>query len=643
MTEHLSETVLEHYLLGGDDVDHVALEQHLLECDACASRVRGEIELELELGEVAKAATFCPGCSRVLGGDRCDACGATLVAGGYRIERVLVKTTHGRLYAAVDGHGNRVALKELAFVQAPTLESLAAFDRETKFLRALSHPCIPKFHGSFIEGTGIHTRMYIAQDLVEGESLLARMQHDWFDERAIVKVAQHVLEILIYLQSLSPMVFHRDVKPANLIARSDGTIALVDFGAARDVSETMGNTAVGTFGYMPLEQMAGIYDATTDTYALGASLFHLLTRREPWKLLDGGGAGINVSPELRRYLDRLMARRPQDRFPDARAALDALLAVRPGSRPLARKPTKRLAVLGLAALVVGGVGVGAVVATRASMDPARPAPAMPISPEPTPSASQDGKSQAGPTYPSEADRPTPMGRPTPQPRPRSSSAPTFADLIAPAMIAPRMTCPVYDRLPSGGCPPNRADHDSEAAQAATQWLTANRDLQAHLGRVDRSAVVELKHDIVAARAQVERHRRGVVVIGKVTIEGGAGSINRPLYFAVAASGAFELALHGYPRTKITPKVAADFDWVDDVVMSPLPTTKAATIAGTADASTQISAWILHEPAAAAVGPIEAIASRRATTIQVGAGARFEVSDFTPGRYRIEIASAGVET
>ena len=170
---HLSETVLENYLLGGDD--DAAIEAHLLACDDCAAHVRAQIELEMQLGEVARAATFCPGCNRILVGDRCDACGATLSAGGYRIERVLVRTTHGRLYAAIDGRGNRVALKELAFVQAPTLESLAAFDRETKFLRALSHPSIPRFHASFIEGTGIHTRMYIAQDLVDGESLLARL------------------------------------------------------------------------------------------------------------------------------------------------------------------------------------------------------------------------------------------------------------------------------------------------------------------------------------------------------------------------------------------------------------------------------------------------------------------------------------
>ena len=80
------------------------------------------------------------------------------------------------------------------------------------------------------------------------------------------------------------MVIHRDIKPANLIRRADGTIALVDFGAAHVQGTTAGSTSIGTFGYMPIEQLAGIVDATTDVYALGASLLHLLTRREPWRL-----------------------------------------------------------------------------------------------------------------------------------------------------------------------------------------------------------------------------------------------------------------------------------------------------------------------------------------------------------------------
>src|SRR5204862_5574358 len=99
---------------------------------------------------------------------------------------------------------------------------------------------------SFHVGEGVHTRLYVAQEHIEGESLFERLRTHRFEEQEIVRIAKEVLDVLAYLQSLSPMVVHRDVKPANLIAKSDGTIALVDFGAARDSSTTIASTAAGT-------------------------------------------------------------------------------------------------------------------------------------------------------------------------------------------------------------------------------------------------------------------------------------------------------------------------------------------------------------------------------------------------------------
>src|SRR5262249_23573497 len=150
-----------------------------------------------------------------------------------------------------------------------------------KFLRALEHPAIPRFRASFEEGRGVHTRYYLAQDLVDGRAL-DQLDDHWYSEAEIIDIAKQVLEVLVYLQSLSPMVIHRDIKPANLIKRADGTIAVVDFGAAHMHGTTMGSTTIGTFGYMPIEQLAGIVDATTDGFALGATLLYLLTRQEPW-------------------------------------------------------------------------------------------------------------------------------------------------------------------------------------------------------------------------------------------------------------------------------------------------------------------------------------------------------------------------
>ena len=326
-SSHPTNEALELYVVGAHDQVAVdAVEAHLRQCEACTEEVRRQVRVDMALAEVAAEAQFCPGCSAVLAAARCPACGSVAVAGDFQVLRVLVQNGHGRLYLAHDRNGQQVALKELAFVQPPHPDALDAFEREARLLRQLSHPQIPRFLASFRDGEGVNTRLYLAQEYVDGESLLARLAGHQFCEAEAIEVAFQVLHILEYLQSLSPMVFHRDIKPANLLRRRDGRISLVDFGAARDLGSTVGATLVGTFGYMPLEQMGGIVDSTTDLYALGATLAQLLSRREPWSFLEDPRAleRLNVSAPFRQFLAKLLARRPADRHPSAAAAMVAL-------------------------------------------------------------------------------------------------------------------------------------------------------------------------------------------------------------------------------------------------------------------------------------------------------------------------------
>jgi len=316
---------------------------------------------------------------------RCDSCGAASAPGGYVVERVLVASAHGRMYVARDADGRQVALKELAFVHSPTLDVIAAFEREAKFLRALDHPAIPRFVASFEEGTGVHVRYYLAQELVTGVQLDARLADHWCREPEIIAIASQVLEVLVYLQSLSPMVIHRDIKPANLLYRADGSIAVVDFGAAHVQGTTAGSSSLGTFGYMPIEQLAGIVDATTDPYALGASLLHLLTRREPWRILqDAQLDELNVSRGLRAFLGKLVAPEPRHRFANAAAALDALERLKKGPRTMdvvERIAWKRPLAIAAASLALIAGGIGGVAMLR-SDDPApQSAPLDPVASE----------------------------------------------------------------------------------------------------------------------------------------------------------------------------------------------------------------------------------------------------------------------
>jgi hypothetical protein len=271
----------------------------------------------------------------------------------------------------------------LLFAIVPTLQQLEAFEREGKLLQSLEHPRIPRFVASFREGEGARTRLYLAQELVEGESLGQRLRSGTLEEARARDIARQVLGVLVYLHSRTPQVIHRDVKPHNLIASSDGSIKLVDFGAARELTDgaTHQATLVGTYGYMPPEQIAGTVDQTNDLYALGATLMHLLTGRPPDKLVGedlelAAGISLNVSAGFERFIRRLAAKSPQRRFPSAADALKALEAL-----PLLSHRAGKARGWKAAALMAAAVGVA--VAAGVMVKP-RPAPRQ------TPSVKSEG-------------------------------------------------------------------------------------------------------------------------------------------------------------------------------------------------------------------------------------------------------------
>jgi serine/threonine-protein kinase len=276
---------------------------------------------------------LCAGCGAPELGLRCEACGAVCAAGGYRAIRVIHQSPHSRVYLAQGPGGERVALKELLFATAPDAKALDDFAREGALLRQLHHPGIPRFVASFREGQGAGTRFYLAQEFVEGRPLLALLEDKRFTADEVRALAEQLLEVLGYLQGLSPPVLHRDLKPANLILRPDGKLVLVDFGSAREVKPggTHRATLAGTFGYLPPEALGGSVDQTTDLYALGATLLQLLSRRPPEELLwsvegTGLGAAVNAPPRLLAWLSRLTAARRGDRFQSVAQALQGLHA-----------------------------------------------------------------------------------------------------------------------------------------------------------------------------------------------------------------------------------------------------------------------------------------------------------------------------
>lgn len=253
-----------------------------------------------------------------------------LIADHYRPVRELGRGAQGATYLAIDERdGEQVALKELDFAAIGSWDTVTVFEREAAVLGGLNHPGIPRIRESFrVEGED-GLRLFLVQQFVPGDDLQKLLDRGTlFDERRLRGIAAAVLEILVYLHGHSPPVLHRDVKPANLIARPDGTVALVDFGAAQGA--TRGTVVVGTTGYMPAEQLMGRASPQSDLFALGATLIQLGTRKHPAELGDGLGLRwrhlTNLSPEFADWLDRMVAAMPEDRFASAYAARRALEA-----------------------------------------------------------------------------------------------------------------------------------------------------------------------------------------------------------------------------------------------------------------------------------------------------------------------------
>ena len=252
----------------------------------------------------------------------------------YEIVSVLGRGGMATTYAANDRANHQaVAIKVLSLRQASQWKAIELFEREAKVLASLNHPQIPKYLDYFYLDLESDRHFYLVQELIEGESLAAIAENgEHLTEVQVQEIAKQILNVLCYLHKLSPPVVHRDIKPHNLIRRTNGTIAIVDFGAVQDIYRNTiagGSTFVGTYGYMAPEQFRGQASCASDLYGLGATLLFLLTHRLPAELPQSRmkidvRACTNVSPEFADWLEQAIEPATEDRFTSSRTALEAL-------------------------------------------------------------------------------------------------------------------------------------------------------------------------------------------------------------------------------------------------------------------------------------------------------------------------------
>ena len=251
--------------------------------------------------------------------------GETLIE-RYQIESELGRGGFGAVYRALDLRLNKIcAVKENLDVSQ---EAQRQFAREATVLANLSHPHLPRVTDHFFLP---ERGQYLVMDFVEGLDLsnLIESEQNISFEQAITWVSQ-VLDALDYMHNQFPPILHRDIKPANIRITPANQAMLVDFGLVKiydpKLKTTVGARAI-TPGYAPPEQYGqGSTDVRTDIYALGATLYALLTRINPLesvqrmlgeRMPSAHQADPKVPEPISEVIMRAMALEPGQRYQSA--------------------------------------------------------------------------------------------------------------------------------------------------------------------------------------------------------------------------------------------------------------------------------------------------------------------------------------
>ncbi|MCR5556752.1 MAG: serine/threonine protein kinase [Butyrivibrio sp.] len=223
--------------------------------------------------------------------------------------------------------GSLVTLKTARLIDGkPDIHSLKSFENEANILETLEHAAIPRFYGRIHNG--------IMLEYFEGSSLeKVLLSKGPFGEKAAAKIALELAAILRYLHGVRQPVIYRDLKPANIVFKGDGHVALIDFGAARffRAGDRGDTTNLGTYGFAAPEQFGnlGQTDPRTDIYCFGMTLLQLISGIDPKddeavrRCKQLGVSGI--SHEFMQIIDKCTRPDREDRFKSAKEIQKALL------------------------------------------------------------------------------------------------------------------------------------------------------------------------------------------------------------------------------------------------------------------------------------------------------------------------------
>jgi serine/threonine-protein kinase len=305
---------------------------------------------------------FCEVCNNSLGRytSRSPLTPGTILEKRYEIMNLIKSGGMGTVYKAQDNESNCLcAVKELLPYYGSYEEEMKAvnfFKREAEILDNLSHPNLPEVIDYFISGG----RYYLAMNFIEGEDLESQLLKEGtpgLGENKIIVWTKQLLQVMDYLHNQNPPIVYRDIKPGNIMLHKNERVILVDFGIARayenDSTKTVG---IGTMSYCPMEQFQGKPDMRSDIYALGATMYHLLTGIQPipFNVIPLKETGIQVSGELEAIVMKSLEDEPEKRFGSAKEMLKAVINMGKKRRTSSFEETEETKILS------GGVEINSV-------------------------------------------------------------------------------------------------------------------------------------------------------------------------------------------------------------------------------------------------------------------------------------------
>jgi eukaryotic-like serine/threonine-protein kinase len=266
-----------------------------------------------------------------------------LLGSRYRIIELIGEGGYGAVYKAQDERFQAqrlVAIKEISETQLSPrkrAKALQDFRHEANLLVQLKHPNLPNVSDVFEEGG----KAYLVMEFIEGKTLeeVQEEEEQPLDESLVMGWASQLCAVLHYLHTRPQPIIFRDMKPGNVMVMADGEVKLIDFGIARIFKEAgkQDTTLLGSRGYAPPEQYGlGQSDARSDIYALGATIYDLLTKKLPIDAISRHAnpklftpprrLNPNISSAVEAVILKAMAKDPRKRYQTAAEMQQAIAA-----------------------------------------------------------------------------------------------------------------------------------------------------------------------------------------------------------------------------------------------------------------------------------------------------------------------------